>query len=153
MSGCADRVRLIEKALARLPRGSPDECWPWPFGKTGLGYGQATVDGEILYVHRLMFELDHGHPPAGVVRHSCDNPPCANPAHLLDGTMQQNTHDMLRNMRMPNCKLDWTKAADIRVKYASGGISQRGLAAEYGVSQRLILRVLQGKSWPLEAAP
>jgi lambda repressor-like predicted transcriptional regulator len=50
-------------------------------------------------------------------------------------------------------KLNWEKAAEIRIVYAAGGISQRELGRQYGVSQRQILSVLKNRSWPREAAP
>ena len=42
-------------------------------------------------------------PPGMVVRHTCDNPRCCNPAHLILGTDKDNTDDMLtRNRYSPN---------------------------------------------------
>lgn len=41
-----------------------------------------------------------------MVRHSCDNPPCCNPAHLLVGTAAQNAQDMAERGRHRNQQKD-----------------------------------------------
>lgn len=73
--------------------GGPDACWPWTEGTGRRGYGKATYQGRTVAAHRLAWELTNG--PAGklFVCHSCDNPPCCNPAHLFLGTPQGNQDD------------------------------------------------------------
>ena len=39
-------------------------------------------------------------PPDKVVMHTCDNPPCINPDHLVIGTQRDNIHDAIRKGRM-----------------------------------------------------
>jgi hypothetical protein len=34
-----------------------------------------------------------------VVRHTCDNPACINPAHLVKGSQKENVSDMLQRQR------------------------------------------------------
>ena len=125
-------------------------CWPWPNATSSAGYGQLWVDGRVEYTHRLAFTEATGRPPVGVVRHTCDNPPCNNPKHLRDGTKRQNTWDSLTRLRQPKRKLDWDTVHEIRSK---SHLPQRELAKQYGVSQRLILNVLKGRAWPEGAAP
>jgi len=36
-----------------------------------------------------------------VIRHRCDNAPCVNPSHLLEGTPEQNRADMVARRRAP----------------------------------------------------
>jgi hypothetical protein len=45
-------------------------------------------------------------------------------------------------------KLTERDAAVIRRRYAAGGISYRGLAEEYGVSQGMISHIIRGWRWP-----
>ena len=71
--------------------GGPDACWPWLSDRTTGGYPK--MNGR--YVHRLVAGAQRGQ----VVRHTCDNPPCVNPAHLLVGTQADNTADMIEKGR------------------------------------------------------
>jgi hypothetical protein len=64
-------------------------------------YGVLSVNHLRTYAHRRALELATGQSiPAGqLVRHSCDNPPCCNPAHLSTGTHADNAADMVARGR------------------------------------------------------
>lgn len=83
------------------------ECWLWAGCTEASGYGRARFQGKTRRVHVIAYTLAHGPVPAGaVVRHTCDNRACMNPAHLIIGTQSDNVQDMLargRN-RGPGCK-------------------------------------------------
>lgn len=78
-------------------------CWIWQGGVNGLGYGYTRVAGKMVAVHRLAYQLQHGHlPHGGVIMHSCDNRLCCNPLHLSHGTHKANSLDMvLKNRHRP----------------------------------------------------
>lgn len=83
----------------------PDDCWEWTRGKSS-GYGRVGMGGRrVEYSHRYAFFLTHGRWPEGVVMHSCDNPPCCNPAHLSEGTHKENLQDMARKRRHGSCRV------------------------------------------------
>jgi hypothetical protein len=68
------------------------------------GYGQFWMHDKRIIAHRYAYELAHGLIVAKdgeevLVMHSCDNPPCCNPAHLSVGTDLDNIHDMLAKGR------------------------------------------------------
>lgn len=89
-----NRLTGEERFYANTPIREPDTCWEWQ-GHREKGYGILMVYGRRLYAHRISYFLTHGDIPAGlVVMHSCDNPPCANPAHLSVGTQGDNLRDM-----------------------------------------------------------
>jgi hypothetical protein len=83
-----------------------DECWPWTAARIPKGYGSlggVQINGKQhtqVGAHRVSYFLAHGRWPR-LVRHTCDNPPCVNPAHLLDGDERSNARDMVERGRSP----------------------------------------------------
>ena len=80
--------------------GDPDECWEWRGGLDKDGYGSIESKGKTLRAHRVSFEMHH-HPltDGELVCHSCDHPPCVNPAHLFAGSISDNIADMVAKGR------------------------------------------------------
>lgn len=75
-----------------------------------------------------------------VARHTCDNPPCVNPAHLIPGTMGDNNRDtVLRGRHVAHSRK--LSAAQISEIVASKDRFQRDLAEQYGVTQATISKV------------
>jgi hypothetical protein len=94
------------------------------------------------------------------VCHHCDNPPCVNPEHLFLGTKADNSADMARKgrsvgfvgSRNPRALLTEAQVAEIRSRFIIGNNRyERGngaaLAAEFGVSHDLILRIASRRIW------
>lgn len=136
----------------RVDKRAPDECWPWLAGKHPKGYGQVTVDGRQVYAHRRAYELAVGPVPDGlVVRHSCDNPPCCNPTHLLVGTQGDNVRDAVergRNHRPAGELHGQSKFSDALIVRArelgASGLSNLEVAAATGISSSYVSRLLKG---------
>lgn len=105
-------------------------------------------------LHRYVYFQTHGKWPT-ICRHTCDNPRCINPKHLIDGTCADNSADMvLRNRSLKGtkhhkAKLTEQDVASIRnrYKYKSHDNNSFTLAKEFGVSQHLIMRILKNKVW------
>ena len=117
-----------------------NECVPAKGKPDSYGYGQAFHNGKVTKAHRVALANHQGiEVPASDVHclHSCDNPICVNPTHLRWGTAKDNAIDMKKRNRQPASKLTWDQRKEIH--YASG--SQRELAAQYGVTQRVIWRI------------
>lgn len=91
---------------AKVDKRGPDDCWAWVGAHIPNGYGSigpVEVDGRVrsqVGAHRVSFYLEHGYWPT-IARHTCDNPPCVNPRHLIDGDPRSNARDMLDRGRCP----------------------------------------------------
>jgi hypothetical protein len=71
-----------------------EECWLWT-GCTRSGYGLFRVGKKMVSAHRWIYEQENGPIPEGaLLRHTCDNPPCVRPDHLIAGSYGDNNRDM-----------------------------------------------------------
>lgn len=135
---------------AKVDRRGPDECWPWSGSRKPRGYGHFIIGRRDHNAHRLAYELANGPITDGMhVLHSCDNPPCCNPAHLFLGTHTDNMHDMRLKSRDPRVTLTLDKVRQIRSELASNddrGIQVR-LAAKYQVKPGVISAIAVGKTF------
>lgn len=78
------------------------ECREWTGCLNTDGYPRAGEKGNSnIKVHREVFFLVNGFYP-DVVRHSCDNPICIEPSHLIDGTNLDNIRDRVERGRSNN---------------------------------------------------
>lgn len=94
-----DPLRRLQRF--RCVGETPDACTTWAGGIDKDGYARFWYDGRTQPASRVLWLLTKGAIPDGlIVRHSCDNPPCLNAAHLLLGTPKQNTQDALERKRM-----------------------------------------------------
>lgn len=147
-----DRIEAGAKLLRRA--AWEGECMVWTGARNDAGYGQIVHEGRVWYAHRLAYAIVHGPIPDGMyVCHTCDNPPCIRAEHLFLGSNADNQRDALAKGRRPvgerhhNAKLTPTAVRAIRARYAASGVSQRRLAAEYGVGQDVISRIVSGRGW------
>lgn len=131
-----------------------ESCWYWTgYCHRRSGYGHVRVGSRMVHTHRVIWEFTHGPIPAGLcVLHTCDAPPCVNPAHLFLGTQLDNIADRDEKGRggaahgeaHGRSKLTDTQVRQIR---ARAGESTRDLADEFHVDRTQINRVLSGKHW------
>lgn len=157
-------VPAIERFWPKVDQsGGPDACWPW-IGKKRDGYGRfyfsaARSAPVLVQAHRIAFELVNGPvPPEIDVCHTCDNPPCCNPAHLFLGDNADNTADrtakgrtycgpMNQGAANGRARLTPQLVAEIREQYVRGGVSQAALARVYGVVPQHISNIVRRTRW------
>ena len=139
-------VPLESRYWAKVDRRGPDECWPWLGATARNGYGKVILDGRLVTATHVSLMLDGRPRPVGLlVRHTCDNPPCVNPRHLLAGTVADNSRDMMERGRSP-AKLTRPQVASIK-RGLLDGKDRRALASETGVSKSTIDAIATGRVW------
>lgn len=126
---------------------------------TYRGYGMKWHKGKNERAHRLAYCAAHGldiKDIAGlVVRHTCDNPGCVNPGHLLIGTHADNNRDRGIRRRHGSLKLTNEQVAEIRATCTPSrpGIredkstSYSSLGRKYGVSSATVRKVYLRESF------
>ena len=137
--------------------GAPDECWSWT-GTTFRGYGHMRWGGRTHLAHRMVWRYTAGvEPPRSlVIMHTCDNPPCCNPAHLQVGTQGDNLRDRnaKRRANMPRGREHWTRRrepltpGDVAVVWEmhGAGSTLREIGNRFGVVPQTIWHIVNGKT-------
>ncbi len=77
----SSKIRLVDN-----PNGGT-QCWV-----IGISRPWIQVDGVQILMSRYILGIEKAGPKV-VAMHTCDNPPCFNPAHLVAGTQSQNIKD------------------------------------------------------------
>lgn len=163
MNSAKRKNRAIKRFWSRIRRRGPNDCWLWKLGSNSRGgYAITWWEGKTEMVHRiaLMLDLNRKLKSPGrnlqggkIIRHSCDNPLCCNPAHLLLSTQIQNIQDRDRKGRTSkgehryNAKLTKEKVKEIRHKYVPRKYGLVQLAKEYGVNFTTIDAIIKRKGW------
>ena len=141
---------------------SEQECWEWRGSQKHNGYGTFRLPGptrQCVPAHRVAYSLVNGKIPTGlIVRHTCDNPSCVNPNHLLTGTHQDNADDKVARGRSrlnkpPQSgvlnfasKLTADQVSEIRKRIARGE-RNTVIARDYPVGHATISKIRTGNAW------
>lgn len=89
-----------ERFWRNVAKAGLDECWLWQGPLNWQGYGVASWRGATVVASRLAYILAYGPMPEGhLACHTCDNPPCCNPAHMFAGTSSDNINDAVSKGR------------------------------------------------------
>jgi hypothetical protein len=101
--------KIKERFWSKVDKsGGGNTCWAWLAATTRGGYGNFSIDGKPRRAHRVVWEIVNGKIPDGLdCLHTCDNPPCVNPAHLFLGTKNDNMADMRAKGRFPTGDKHW----------------------------------------------
>lgn len=144
------------------------ECIDHGRAGNNAGYASCWFQGGYSMLHRKAYCLANNVELSTivgvVVRHSCDNPRCINPEHLLVGTSSDNMRDCversrhinnLSNMAHTNRKRGeeqvnsrWSDddVLEIRMSWASGE-KQTSIAKRFGCRQTDVSRIVNRKAW------
>lgn len=160
------RARFAERLAERTIK-QPSGCWEvqgWQLhsghvqialgthSSKGRGFRNKTLEPMIRKrAHILAWELAHdAKVPAGmVVMHSCDNPPCVNPAHLSIGTQADNIHDSIHKGRFNafgRQKLNASQVREIRLR-AAAGERHADIANRFGIARNTVGPIARRETW------
>jgi len=161
--GAGRPANTPEVLWSKVEKRGGEECWPWKGTVTEKGYGRTEIKNKNYYAHRVIFDLvnpgiiqlrDNGSKEQ-CVRHTCDNPICCNPKHLLLGNHQQNMDDKVERGRSkiwsssiesPRAKLTAEDVFWIRIQKKYGA-TLNALSLLYDVSRSTISGCLYGRHY------
>jgi hypothetical protein len=152
-----DGLTIEDRFWSKVEKG--EGCWEWTTATSAHGYGVFFLGRKLgkatgkkqTPASRVSFYFANGYWP-DVCMHTCDNPPCVNPAHLKSGTTADNIADCLtkgRNAygsRASQAKLRESEVKAIR-NLIRLGISQREIARMFTVSRACIQLIGSGRNW------
>lgn len=137
---------LVARFWAKVDVRRPGECWEWRAARNEHGYGIIRVDGSNVKAHRMALELTDGiqRAPDEKIRHTCDNPPCCNPAHLIPGSQAQNIADMHERGRRKYSSRFTTDDIEGMRDLRTQGLLDVTIAAMYGCSPSYVSMLISG---------
>lgn len=143
---------MLAETLGRfwLRVDKTDDCWVWIGFRNRDGYGRAPFGGVTHMAHRLSWILHFGPiPPKKLICHRCDVPACVRPDHLFVGTQLDNMIDMARKGRGPRSIPVMTDdvVRAIRSDYVPGVVTQKQIAAKYGVTTKRVYSIVTRRAW------
>lgn len=157
----ATRTPMKDRFWAKVDICGPDECWPWTAKLNAGGYGWFYVDPErgSQLASRVAWFLAHDEWPTRYVLHVCDNPPCVNRRHLIQGTAAENAADMVRKGRVyrgnrgegsGKAKLTNVQVENLR-RLREAGVSFTELGQRFGIHPSHAWRIFRMERWPVDS--
>ena len=140
-----------------------NHCWVWNGTLNDSGYGVVFHDfngsGHKQYrAHRIAYFIYNGVmlERNEVLMHTCDNPRCVNPDHLVVGTQQDNLRDMCkkgrnrygtsRGLANPRTKLNEDLVLQMLVMFRDGWRIQ-DIARHFKLHPSTVHSAICGNSW------
>lgn len=151
----------LARLFAKARVGSPTECWPWIAQLREGAYPDVGLTREererfqhrskSMVVSRYLLTTLRGRLGRGVVAmHTCDDPRCVNPNHIVAGSPAENAQDASRKGRLRDVprRTRWTRdqVLDIRSRYLSGE-SVREIAESIGAQPRHVRAAARARSY------
>ncbi len=143
-----------------LPALVPNEngCLIWMGAKSGKGYGLVSLFGRNFRASRIALSVARGELLGSL--HTCDNPPCCNPAHLFAGTKLDNHRDAVAKGRQTigvagiqkwrgesHGRAKLTEASVREIRALLGVKSKAEIGRAFGVGRTAIVKIAARQRW------
>lgn len=125
-------------------RGYETPCWIWQRSINPSGHGRLMIghgaQRQAVTAYRHYYEAARGPVPEGrLLHHKCEIPACVNPDHLEPVTFREH--------QQAHGKLTPETVAEIRAIWAHGGLRQKDIGDQFGVSQAAISKIVRNEMW------
>jgi hypothetical protein len=129
-----------------------DSCWLWIANTCRDGYGNITANKIQYKAHRYSLMIHGAAVPKGsIVMHTCDNPSCVRPEHLIVATQRDNIKDKVNKNRQAKgesnalSKLTESTVLEIRSLYPT--LSIRKLSRKYNTCENNVRAIIKRETW------
>jgi hypothetical protein len=155
-------ITEVMRFWALTDRRGPDDCWPWlgycrertdTYGSVIDRRGRVMLRGQVYYACRVAYLYEHRVDPGHYeVCHTCHNPVCVNPRHLVLGTHSDNMQHKYEAGRHPygdrhsRTLLTDADVLEIRRRYRSGE-TQHSIARSFQISRSAIQHIVDRRTW------
>jgi hypothetical protein len=140
------------------PPETEDGCWIWLGCCSDHGYGtfNNTILGQMTRAHRFSYEFFYGviTPDSLLICHTCDNPSCVNPDHLVAATSKLNMEDCKNKGRNVKGSELWSaKLSEQDVENIINGAlnktftSAKQVITQFGISRTELCYIFSKKAW------
>ena len=148
--------RDVERFWKKVPKLGNNECWECAHTKDKDGYGYLKFNTKATKAHRIAYCLANNLAINDIkgkfIRHTCDNPSCCNPNHLLLGTVRENVNDQIERdrivhgIRHGNSKFSLDDIVLI-FSLRNAGVSCKNIAEKFSCHPGSIHRIISGRYW------
>ena len=148
--------KQIDRFWNNVDVGEPDECWPWKLSRRLDGYGQVgmLIDGDnrILKAHKVAWELHNKTqlPRNTRASHSCDNPECCNPHHVVVHADRHYAEYGIASAQVRGEQHGRSKLTEKQariIKYRLNALTTREIADAFSVAFHTVWDIRKGVTW------
>jgi hypothetical protein len=139
--------RQLHNFWSKVDVRDANSCWPWLGGTDRRGYGLISLNNKSYRAPRISILLATGvmPDPRCDACHSCDNPVCVNPYHLVECTRQKNMQDAHKRGRLRNWKQKLTPDLVREIRSAEGRL--KDIATQHGLDPSTVSKIRSRKIW------